>query len=100
MSMIECLAVCLRGAGCHYPFICVQAGCGAAFAVVPLIKRRLTGQIAGMTGAYGNTGGVFFLTVLVRGLFNILLAIAATAILGIMAILFMNEPRGHMANKR
>jgi NNP family nitrate/nitrite transporter-like MFS transporter len=25
------------------------------------------------------------------------LVIAATAILGIMAILFMNEPRGHMA---
>ena len=34
----------------------VQAGEGAVFAVVPLIKRRLTGQIAGMTGAYGNVG--------------------------------------------
>lgn len=77
---------------------CVQAGCGAVFAVVPLIKRRLTGQIAGMTGAYGNTGGVFFLTVLSFVDYStFFLVIAATAILGITAILFMNEPRGHMA---
>lgn len=77
---------------------CVQAGCGAVFAVVPLIKRRLTGQIAGMTGAYGNTGGVFFLTVLsLVDYSTFFLVIAATATLGIIAILFMNEPRGHMA---
>ncbi|WP_316675167.1 NarK family nitrate/nitrite MFS transporter [uncultured Tolumonas sp.] len=76
---------------------CVQAGCGAVFAVVPLIKRRLTGQIAGMTGAYGNTGGVFFLTVLsLVDYSTFFIVIAATAILGIIAILFMNEPRGHM----
>jgi len=42
----------------------VNAGNGSVYAVVPLIKRRLTGQIAGMTGAYGNVGGVTFLTVL------------------------------------
>ena len=34
----------------------VQAGEGAVFAVIPLIKRSLTGQFAGMTGAYGNVG--------------------------------------------
>ena len=39
----------------------VQAGEGAVFAVVPLIKRSLTGQIAGMTGAYGNVGAVIYL---------------------------------------
>lgn len=38
----------------------VQAGCGAVYAMVPLIKRRMTGQIAGMVGAYGNVGGVTF----------------------------------------
>ena len=43
----------------------VQAGEGAVFAAVPLIKRRLTGQIAGMTGAYGNVGAVVYLTVLI-----------------------------------
>ena len=42
----------------------VQAGEGAVFAMVPLIKRRVTGQIAGMVGAYGNVGAVLFLTVL------------------------------------
>ena len=40
----------------------VQAGCGAVFACVPLIQRRLTGQFAGIAGAYGNIGGLVFLT--------------------------------------
>lgn len=42
----------------------VSGGCGAVYAIVPLIKRRMTGQIAGMVGAYGNVGGVLFLTLL------------------------------------
>ncbi len=42
----------------------VQSGEGAVFAMVPLVKRRLTGQVAGMAGAYGNVGAVSFLTVL------------------------------------
>lgn len=41
----------------------VQAGEGAVFAIVPLVKRRMTGQVAGMAGAYGNVGAVTFLTV-------------------------------------
>jgi NNP family nitrate/nitrite transporter-like MFS transporter len=40
-----------------------KAGSGAIFAMVPLIQRRLTGQIAGMAGAFGNVGAVMFLTV-------------------------------------
>ncbi|VVM22979.1 Nitrate/nitrite transporter, partial [uncultured Gammaproteobacteria bacterium] len=40
-----------------------KAGSGAVFAMVPLIQRRLTGQIAGMVGAFGNVGAVMFLTV-------------------------------------
>ncbi len=46
-------------------FICslfVNAGNGAVYAMLPMIKRRLTGQIAGIVGAYGNVGGVLFLT--------------------------------------
>ena len=41
----------------------VQAGEGATFAMVPLVKRRVTGQIAGMVGAYGNVGAVAYLTI-------------------------------------
>ncbi len=41
-----------------------KGGSGAVYAMVPLIQRRMTGQIAGMTGAFGNIGGVMFLTVL------------------------------------
>ncbi|NEP41574.1 MAG: MFS transporter, partial [Okeania sp. SIO2H7] len=32
------------------------------YAIVPLIKRRVTGQIAGNVGAYGNVGAVVYLT--------------------------------------
>lgn len=40
----------------------VQAGEGSTFAMVPLVKRRVTGQIAGNVGAYGNVGAVAYLT--------------------------------------
>lgn len=76
----------------------VQAGEGAVFAVVPLIKRRLTGQIAGMTGAYGNVGAVFYLTVLSMVSYQtFFLVIAATAGLGFLVLLLMEEPKGQMA---
>ncbi|MBE9397993.1 NarK family nitrate/nitrite MFS transporter [Pontibacterium sp. N1Y112] len=76
----------------------VQAGEGAVFAVVPLIKRRLTGQIAGMTGAYGNVGAVFYLTILSMVSYEIFFSvIACTAVLGFIALLFLEEPKGHMA---
>ncbi len=41
----------------------VQAGEGSTFALVPLVKRRITGQVAGNVGAYGNVGAVAFLTI-------------------------------------
>ena len=77
----------------------VQAGEGAVFAVVPLIKRRLTGQIAGMTGAYGNVGAVVYLLSFVsyEVFFGV---IALTAVLGFIILLFMEEPEGHMAEVR
>ncbi len=76
----------------------VQSGEGAVFAVVPLIKRRLTGQIAGMTGAYGNVGAVTYLTVLAMVDYHIFFyLIACTAILGFVTLLFMEEPKGQMA---
>jgi len=79
----------------------VQAGEGAVFAAVPLIKRRLTGQIAGMTGAYGNVGAVVYLTVLSMVSYQtFFLVIAATAVLGFITLLFMKEPKGSMTEVR
>ena len=76
----------------------VQAGEGAVFAMVPLIKRRMTGQIAGMVGAYGNVGAVLFLTVLSFVSPQIFfLTIAGAALFVLVAIQFIEEPKGHMA---
>jgi NNP family nitrate/nitrite transporter-like MFS transporter len=76
----------------------VSGGCGAVYAIVPLIKRRMTGQIAGMIGAYGNVGGVLFLTLLSfvsSPVFFMIIAAVALAIL--IAVQFIDEPKGHMA---
>ncbi len=43
--------------------IFVMAAEGATYAIVPLIKHRVTGQIAGNVGAYGTVGAVTYLTV-------------------------------------
>jgi MFS transporter, NNP family, nitrate/nitrite transporter len=75
----------------------VQSGEGAVFAMVPLVKRRMTGQIAGMVGAYGNVGGVTFLTVysfVDASTFFMVIAGAAVACLALVQ--FLDEPKGHM----
>ncbi len=41
----------------------VQGAEGATFAIIPMIKRGMTGQIAGMAGAYGNVGAVVYLVI-------------------------------------
>jgi len=77
----------------------VQAGAGAVFAVVPLIKRRLTGQIAGMTGAYGNVGAAAFLLVFSLSdaqTFFTVISVSSVVVFTLIAI-FLDEPRGHMA---
>ena len=76
----------------------VQSGEGAVFAMVPLVKRRLTGQIAGMAGAYGNVGAVCFLTVLSfvsPQIFFMVIAIAALVTI-VAVYFFLEEPKGHM----
>ncbi|MFZ6042339.1 NarK family nitrate/nitrite MFS transporter [Vibrio natriegens] len=76
----------------------VQAGEGAVFATVPLIKRRMTGQIAGMTGAYGNVGAVTYLTILSFVSYQtFFFVIAGTAVIGFAALMFMEEPSGKIA---
>jgi NNP family nitrate/nitrite transporter-like MFS transporter len=81
--------------GCSF-FVGSAAGC--VFAVVPLIKRRLTGQIAGMVGAYGNIGAVFFLTVfsfVSPSVFFMTIAIGVAV--AALVSMFLDEPKGSMA---
>lgn len=75
-----------------------QAGSGAVFAMVPLIQRRLTGQIAGMVGAFGAAGSVIFLTVnsLVEyDQFFMLIGVMAASVL-VLILLFLDEPKNLM----
>jgi NNP family nitrate/nitrite transporter-like MFS transporter len=75
----------------------VQAGEGAVFAMVPLIKRRMTGQIAGMAGAFGNVGAVTYLTVLsFVDPSTFFMVIAASAAVCFAIVQFLDEPRGWM----
>ena len=76
-----------------------KAGSGAVFAMVPLVQRRMTGQIAGMAGAFGNVGAVLFLTVnsmVDYDQFFLFIGIAA-AIVFALIMLFLEEPEGKMA---
>jgi len=76
----------------------VQAGEGAVFAIVPLVKRRMTGQIAGMTGAYGNVGAVIYLTALSFVDYSTFFLIISLSSLVVFAICwFLDEPRGQIA---
>jgi NNP family nitrate/nitrite transporter-like MFS transporter len=75
----------------------VQAGEGAVFAMVPLVRRRLTGQIAGMVGAYGTVGAITFLAVLSVAspkIFFTVIALAAVATF--VAVYFLDEPQQGM----
>ena len=74
----------------------VQGAEGATFGIIPSIKRRVTGQIAGMAGAYGNVGAVFYLFVFMfvdySTFFFILAAGAFTSWL--VCFFWLKEPEG------
>jgi NNP family nitrate/nitrite transporter-like MFS transporter len=77
----------------------VQAGAGATFSLVPLIKREITGQIAGTVGAYGNVGGVVYLTV-----YNFTNTSTLFSTMGVVALIcaslcgfFLQEPSAFLA---
>ncbi len=75
-----------------------KAGSGAVFAMVPLIQRRMTGQIAGMAGAYGNVGAVVFLTVnsmVDYDAFFMVIGVVAAIVLALI-VFFLDEPEGTM----
>jgi MFS transporter, NNP family, nitrate/nitrite transporter len=74
----------------------VQGAEGATFGIVPSIKRRLTGQISGMAGAYGNVGAVFYLFIFMFvDASTFFLIIAAGAFISwIVCYLWLKEPEG------
>ncbi|MBD1935531.1 MULTISPECIES: NarK family nitrate/nitrite MFS transporter [Cyanophyceae] len=79
----------------------VMAAEGATYAIVPLIKRRVTGQIAGNVGAYGNVGAVIFLTVyslLPQGAAGDRIFFQMLGLVGLIAAsfcaFFLKEPEG------
>ncbi|NOZ53304.1 MAG: MFS transporter [Gammaproteobacteria bacterium] len=75
-----------------------KAGSGAVYAMVPLVQRRMTGQIAGMAGAFGNVGAVMFLTVnsLVNyDQFFLFIGIVSAVVFALIFI-FLEEPKGTM----
>jgi len=76
-----------------------QAGCGATYGIVPLIKKEATGQIAGNVGAYGNFGGVVYLTIYSLTNPPTLFATMGIAALicAFMCAFFLKEPSGSFA---
>lgn len=77
----------------------VQAGEGAVYAIVPLVKRRVSGQIAGMVGAYGNVGALVYLTVLLFAGPTVFFAIiGASSVVVAVACRWLVEPEGSFAH--
>lgn len=76
-----------------------QAGCGATYGIAPLIKREITGQIAGNVGAYGNFGGVIYLTIFSLTDFQILFQTMGISALicASLCYFFLNEPKDSFA---
>ena len=76
--------------------IFVQGAEGSTFAVIPMINKRMTGQIAGMAGAYGNVGAVIYLVIYslvdARTFFFILAGGAAASF--VITLVMLEEPEG------
>jgi len=74
----------------------VQGAEGATFGIIPSIKRRVTGQIAGMAGAYGNVGAVFYLFIFMfvePSTFFFIIA-GGAAISWLVCFFWLKEPEG------
>jgi MFS transporter, NNP family, nitrate/nitrite transporter len=79
----------------------VTGGCGTTYAIVPLIKRRITGQVSGYVGAYGNVGATVYLTVFTfmngNQFFFFLGATAFAAF--VFSFVFLREPKGAFSHE-
>ena len=76
-----------------------KGGSGAVYAMVPLIQRRMTGQIAGMAGAFGNVGAVMFLTMnslISYDQFFLFIGVVSGLVF-LSILLFLEEPKGQIA---
>jgi len=82
----------------------VQAAEGSTYSMVPLVKKRLTGQISGLVGAYGTVGAVAYTTTysyLPGGntgdaIFFQVLGITGL-IVGFLCLFFLKEPANSFA---
>lgn len=77
----------------------VQGAEGATFAIIPMIHKPQTGQIAGMAGAYGNVGAVCYLVIysLVDAK-TFFLILSAGAFLSVIACwILLEEPKASHA---
>ena len=71
----------------------LMAANGAAFSIAPLIRKPLTGQIAGLIGAYGNVGSVAFLTILSLATPTVFfVSMGATGLCAFAACFMLREP--------
>lgn len=71
----------------------LMAANGANFCIAPLIRRPLTGQIAGLIGAYGNVGSVAFLFILsVGGIGPFFLSMVLTSLAALVCCFLIREP--------
>ena len=71
----------------------LMAGNGANFCIAPLIRKPLTGQIAGLIGAYGNVGSVMFLFILsIGGVGPFFLSMVVTSLAAFACCFLIREP--------
>ena len=81
--------------------IFVQGAEGATFAIIPMINKKMTGQIAGMSGAYGNVGAVIYLVVfsMVDAKMFFYIAASGALISFFYCLFFLKEPKGSFAEE-
>ncbi len=78
----------------------LMAGNGANFCIAPLIRKPLTGQIAGLIGAYGNVGSVIFLTIFaIAGAKTFFITMTVTGAVAFLATFLLVEPPREMVVK-
>lgn len=73
--------------------IFMQAAEGAIFAFVPLVRKAITGEVAGIVGAYGNAGAILFLVVfshLQASEFFLILSVCCLSLL--VLVRYLDEP--------